>query len=672
MIFINPLILWAMAAVSIPLAIHFFNFQKLKKISFTNVKWLEELKVASSKRKNLKHILILIARILVIIFLVFAFSQPVLPPHKGQLESGTWTRVFAIDNSFSMEVAGESGNGLNRSRKTVSEIVNKTPSLGEAFLFENSFLPKDDYPYDKASIEDRLAELDFSLKRRTIGEHIDRANSRGSIDRKKEVWIMSDFQKKSTGNLSLWQLDSMNEYFLMPLQPESRVNFFIDSLWLEKPFIEIGNSFVFKGILRGSGDTEGSEINIRLLVEGEQRASKTVIFEDQNQIQFSFEISLENAGFFKCVLELDDPDVSIDNQFRFVLSPLGGIKISELGSGPNPFLSALFGSEPAFDHSFVSFQNPDLSRLRNSELIIVEDGEGLGDYEPLLFKSFVEGGGHIFVLPGPDSLSPFLNPILGFSGIAVRKKPLQNERISLAPIDGSDPFFEGVFEKMDRRMDLPETDLSWDVSGWERVLLKQRNDKAFLVFSDRGQGRVYVSASPLDETHGNFVKHSLFVPVIFRIAAFSQGKEKSWLYQRFDREFLAVGIRNVNPGSIVTLRGKDISLIPEQRLVGKTLVMSIRDYQLQPGFYDLTVNDSVFGIVALNPSSSESDLEYYSPEELAGSFSEFQNVKVFENLSPDEISKSYSKDFVGRPLWKYCLIFALLFLVTETIFLRLL
>ncbi|MBE0638176.1 MAG: BatA domain-containing protein, partial [Bacteroidales bacterium] len=41
--FVNPLFLYGLAAIAIPIIIHLFNFRKFRKVYFTNVKFLEEL-----------------------------------------------------------------------------------------------------------------------------------------------------------------------------------------------------------------------------------------------------------------------------------------------------------------------------------------------------------------------------------------------------------------------------------------------------------------------------------------------------------------------------------------------------------------------------------------------------------------------------------------------------
>src|SRR5260221_12221376 len=96
--FVYPSFLFALSAVAIPILVHLFNFRKYKKIYFTNVRFLKEIKQDTKSRSQLKHLLILLARILAVIFLVLAFAQPYLPKNKNAVVSGTRDVSIFIDN----------------------------------------------------------------------------------------------------------------------------------------------------------------------------------------------------------------------------------------------------------------------------------------------------------------------------------------------------------------------------------------------------------------------------------------------------------------------------------------------------------------------------------------------------------------------------------------------
>ena len=77
--FLYPTFLFALAAIAIPIIIHLFYFRRFKKVYFTNVRFLKEVKEETSARQKLRNLLVLLMRCLAVIFLVFAFAQPFIP-----------------------------------------------------------------------------------------------------------------------------------------------------------------------------------------------------------------------------------------------------------------------------------------------------------------------------------------------------------------------------------------------------------------------------------------------------------------------------------------------------------------------------------------------------------------------------------------------------------------
>ena len=74
--FISPLFLIALLVLAIPILIHLFYFRKYKRVLFSDIKFLKEIKEQKSTVENLKKKLILACRLLALFFLVLAFAQP--------------------------------------------------------------------------------------------------------------------------------------------------------------------------------------------------------------------------------------------------------------------------------------------------------------------------------------------------------------------------------------------------------------------------------------------------------------------------------------------------------------------------------------------------------------------------------------------------------------------
>ena len=105
--FLYPNFLWALAALAIPIIIHLFYFRRFKKVAFSNVKFLKEVKEETSMRSRLRNLLVLLARCLAVAALVFAFAQPFIPSAREVLTGRKAVSLF-VDNSFSMGAESDS------------------------------------------------------------------------------------------------------------------------------------------------------------------------------------------------------------------------------------------------------------------------------------------------------------------------------------------------------------------------------------------------------------------------------------------------------------------------------------------------------------------------------------------------------------------------------------
>ena len=74
--FLYPNMFYALFALIIPVVIHLFNFRRHKTVYFSNTAVLRTIERETSKTKKLKHLMVLIARMLFIAALVTAFAFP--------------------------------------------------------------------------------------------------------------------------------------------------------------------------------------------------------------------------------------------------------------------------------------------------------------------------------------------------------------------------------------------------------------------------------------------------------------------------------------------------------------------------------------------------------------------------------------------------------------------
>ena len=121
MLFLSPLLLWFLAAASVPIVIHLINRRRHKTIQWAAMQFLLKASRESRGKKKLRNILILTCRALGIAALALAAARPIVSGLMGWGGGSIDTVVLLLDRSASMEV--KPGDGLESRREIVVKKV---------------------------------------------------------------------------------------------------------------------------------------------------------------------------------------------------------------------------------------------------------------------------------------------------------------------------------------------------------------------------------------------------------------------------------------------------------------------------------------------------------------------------------------------------------------------
>ena len=207
-------------------------------------------------------------------------------------------------------------------------------------------------------------------------------------------------------------------------------------------------------------------------------------------------------------------------------------------------------------------------------------------------------------------------------------------------------------------------------------LLSFRNNQPFLTVSNAGKGKVYLTASPLDATFGDFARNALFVPIMYKVAAMSVRQEPT--AYSFEQNTFTVEVNDIPKTASFKLRRGKLEIIPVQNLNGKQLTIELPkanqladNQSIESGYYELILNGKVERLVAFNHDNKESMMDFYSVAELKNIFNGNKNVQVFDKIDDADFVKTFKDQNFGVALWKYFLIAALIFLAIEILLVRL-
>jgi hypothetical protein len=655
MSFAYPGFLWALFTLAIPIIIHLFNFRRVQKIFFSNTRLLRQVKEETTKRRRIKHWLILLSRLLFLLFLVLAFAQPYFPASE-QLSSGK-NVVLYVDNSYSMSAPmPDKTRALDAANGLVTEIINTFPQDTRYKLLTNDFAPFSNNYKTKAEITDLLSQIRFSNVSRSMAEIQKKVESTGNPD----IFFLSDFQKSTIGRGQL--TDTTMQWRLVPVQTDRVNNIFIDSAWFENPYLTGGDKNRLHVWVRNDGTRNADHLSIKLTINNVLAATATLSIPGNGTTTATFDIAANANQYQELKITLQDFPISFDNEFYLAMMPLQRLKIVDVrGSQASRYFENVYGNRDLFEFKTYQATNIDFPQLEKADLVIFNE---LPDFDEPIRQTLASGLIKSFlVVPARQIKVSSYQAVVGLPIQAI-EKPSQKDKLSVP--DFRNPFFENVFEEKSTAMEMPTATRIFQWGSDPSAILKLRDGSPFLSLTSKG----FVLASPLQKEFTDFPQHALFVPVMYKMAAIAK-KDIQRSYYFLSENFISIPSDSLAPEEPVRLTGAK-EVIPTQRYVTGRILMDIPKFALVPGFFYIATKTDSLGLLAFNLDKDESRMEMMTLPEIRKTAGDRKNISIFEPGNRQAFSNEIKARYLGEPLWKYCLGLALLFLLMEILLIRLL
>jgi hypothetical protein len=677
MVFLQPLFLWALAAVSVPVIIHLFNFRRYKKVYFTNVRFLRELQLESKSRSRLKELLILISRCLLITCLVLAFAQPVFHEDRSLAKTSKSEVSIYIDNSFSMENVNKQGALLEIAKNRAREIVNALRNTERFQIITNDFEGRHQRFNTRDNALQVINDIKISPVVRPLSDvyqrQADFLSSAGSQGKK--VYLISDAQKSSF-DLEKLKPDTSILTNILPLASNRVNNLYIDTCWFEDPLQQKG--FIQKLHVR---IYNGSEAVIeaglaKLTLNNKQQAiaSFTADAGSSNEVLFTFEC--KEAGFHFGSVKVEDYPVTFDDEFFFSFNSRVNINVCVINGKDQPDVNAfssLFSNDSLFTTRAFREQSIDYNLVRRADVLVLNQLSDLSSGFLSELVKFSSRGGAIILLPSHDAQNRYAS-LQQTLALPLFSAP-DTSTVRMQQVDLATRFFSGVFEKIDDRINLPVVTYHYPLIKHSRSnyqsLLRLQNGDEFLASSSFSNGTVYFFTSPLDAASGNFVKHALFVPVFYQMCFKSLRTQPVFFNVS---ENVVISLRSSKLGEQpphIKKNGSPVDIIPEIRSANNNITLLTNNQVSEPGFYQVMHADSALLPLAFNYPRRESALECYGAADLEKIIADkgWKKVKLVDN-NQESISRQVVEGSEGKKLWKLFIFLALAFMAAEVALLR--
>ena len=440
--FLYPGFLFALFTLAIPIIIHLFNFRRYKKVAFSNVKFLKNVKERTQAQSQLKHLLVLIARLLALACLIFVFAQPIILQDNIDNFSGKKAVSIYLDNSFSMNALGDNGNLFETGRQFAYNISEAYGNADEIQLLSNNFAAEQQRLYSKEGISNLLDKAEISASFRDVNQIVTRqleALNKSDAERK-EIYLITDGQKNVFDDLKA-NLDSSISVKVIPLLPQPNGNIYIDSCWFQSPIRQLNNPEELMVRVRNASDEDRNGISLKLFLNETQKSLANVDVKANSftDIKLTFTNSL--SGLILGKLEINDYPITFDDVFYFQynLKPNINVLVLSKTDTSNVFRS-LFKTDTYFSLKQSTLGNIQYNEVAQNNLIILNDLDEIPSALASELNNLLENGGNICFIPNTTSPATNFNKITSFLGLP-NLGEIQKQKLKVSTLNFEHPLY---------------------------------------------------------------------------------------------------------------------------------------------------------------------------------------------------------------------------------------
>ncbi|WP_433816330.1 vWA domain-containing protein [Flavobacterium johnsoniae] len=632
--FKHPEILYFLFLLIVPILVHLFQLRRFKTSYFTNVRFLKELAIQTRKSSKIKKRLLLATRILLLTCAIIAFAQPFFEAKDSKNASNEM--YIILDNSFSMQAKGKKGELLKRA---VQELLENTPETAQFSLLTNT---ENYWNTDIKSVKSSLQNLKYSAAPFELPSIMAKVKAHKSAYNK-DIVIISDAVGLTENDIK--NIDTGEKpYFIIP-EAEQKNNVSIDSVYINQTlenFYEIGVDL--------SGYGEDFKPISTALYNQNKLIAKTIINFDTKKKKISFTIPKEA---FHGYVSIEDNGLTYDNKLFFSISKNKKTNVISIGEPEKSnFLSRIYTSAE-FNYNNYSISSLDYNSLEKQNTIILNELAEIPQALQTTLKAFVSKGGNLVVIPSEKTSVSNLNSFLGNFG-KVQFNNLKTESKLITKINFDHPLFSGVFENKITNFQYPKTNSSFDISSPYPAVLSYEDQSAFVTAVQNPTAGITVFSAPINASNSNFQQSPLIVPLFYKIAQHNQKTGVNALTIGNNQPYFVDVL--LTKDAILEVKGTEDSFIPIQQILNNKVKLTFNDFPETAGNYSIFDKKEWVENLSFNYKRTESDLSKVNTNVVS-------DFKTADTIST--IFNTLQTERTDSQIWKWFVIFALLFLALE-------
>ena len=695
--FLNPFLLFGLAAVSIPVIIHLLNRRKFRKVVWAAMRFLKVSVDQNQRRMQVEDFILLALRCLILALLALALARPAMRMAQSDpFGQSKVTAVIVLDNSLSMGATDGVETRFDQARLAAKQALDALPPGSATALLLASDIVQ---PLIQEPTHD-LAQARSAVESATMSDHgtdllpavkaaIETLKGRAAL--RKEVFIITDDQ--SIGWRQIAQIeqtlgenkDEIKSHVIVVGRRVDR-NLSISGLSPAGGLTPVNQPLRFDVQVANHGADDAKDVRIQLQVGDEAPSDEITLPAIPAGATTSVTLftKLRADGFHAVTARLLGGDrLPADDRRTVVVRALREVRVLLINGEP--------GKEPRDDETFflehvlapvpqserdnyfikittvVTEELPNLSLLGYDVVALANVRELTGPLTTA-FVAFVRQGGGLMIFPGSKINTAYYNDQLvtqhsllpatyqepegleNQEAVFFQLQSKQYEHPVVALWNNPDIGTLGTARFFRRTpVGLPAAVTGSKEAGTMRIMLRYADGKPAVLERDFGLGRVIQFTSTADVSWSDMPVRPAVLPLMHRMLG--------WLVQRQDEDLnLRVGepfIRRLS----ADLADAPFKVSAPNRPAGATdsgrvgMVEGVAQLQLggthTAGLYEVALEGQPIRFAA-QPDPRESNLDPLAPDQ----WTKLNAVARVFKASPElSLRAELEKSRVGAEWW---------------------
>lgn len=690
MTFLNPLLLAGLALAAIPFVIHLFNFRKPRKVNFSSLEFIQELKKTTMQKVRIKQWLLLALRTLALCCLALVFARPTLDSGLGSVIAGDVRSSVGVvvDNSPSMSLRNADGGYLEQARSLMESIAQNMGPGDDLSIMTTSSIDASVFS-SSGMAQEAIAGLEIAPSIHSLSDAVNRLvrdlSESGNVNR--ELYIISDGQVSTFGDTTGAATESIRAAgYYLGLGSSPPDNLSIEEVEVTGRIIEQGQPVGLNAVVRNYGSSVVENYVVSAYLDGSRVAQTTVEIPAGGSAIAELTITPQTRGWIHGEVRLEEDEFEFDNVRNFALNVPDVRRILVVGD-PGPSLSYVRTAIEAgrtdgrtlFDVDVVNEGQIAGAGIDDYHVVFLVGLDALSSGEVNMIARYVQNGGGLVIFPGESLSIAGYNQMLGELGggtIAgyVGARNLQQPVTRLQSLEEDHPLFDGIFDTgSDGEVEKPEVFYSIEyqpVRGTEQTLMMLGNGRPLLQELQHGNGTTLLFAIMPEPAWSDLPVRGLFVPLLYRSIYYLSSSGAGGFGEILAGQIGQVVIPgSMDEGSLSLTNAAGVEYVPEMRSVtGGTQVEITRPMSAQ-GLITLRADSAVVGVIPVNADPLESDLSRLDADDASEHLAAITGFPVLpvpvSGFSPDDLDEMISGARTGVEMWRPLLALGLLLLIVE-------